>query len=365
MDVPTSAEISSRLLAWFDDAHRDMPWRKTADPYRIFIAEFLLQRTRIATGTPYYERFLRQFPDIAALARASEDEVMRAWEGLGFYRRARNLHAAAKSIVRDHGGMIPSDPQTLAALPGVGPYTAGAVASIAFGVRVPAVDGNAIRVLARLFLLRDDVARAAGRKAVQALAESTVPEARPGAFNQALMDLGATICSPRSPACGRCPLRDLCLAHGAGIQERVPVVARPRKPRAVRVAFGLVTRGERVLLVRRPSGGLLAGLWSLPGGEVPPDEDPERHLLESIRDQAGIRVRISSAWQPVSQTFSHRRWSGAIFRCSSPRGETRRQGVRWLRLCELSSLALVPSHRKALEALRADERWARFERGSH
>jgi A/G-specific adenine glycosylase len=350
MDDPSPADVRTRLLAWYDVNRRDLPWRHTQDPYRILVAEFLLQRTRIASGTPYYERFLERFPTLQDLASASLDEVLAVWEGLGFYGRARNLHAAARVVVERHRGEIPDTYEELSALPGIGPYTAGAVGSIAFGLRVPAVDGNVTRVIARLFRIREDVTAGAVRKRIAEIAARLVSPEHPGAFNQAMMELGATVCAPASPACGRCPLNRLCLARAAGEERKIPV---PRAPRGVPVAsvvFGLVAKDGRVLLVRRPRGQLLGGLWSLPGGERAGSSE-KRDLIAAIRAQTGVAVEVEAKWSRVDRTFSHRKWSGSIFRCH-PRGAPKeREAVRWVSREEALRLPLVPFHREAIEAM--------------
>ncbi len=353
MGAPNPRDVQERLLRWFDASKRDLPWRRTRDPYRILVAEYLLQRTRVVSGTPFYERFLERFPNLRALARASEDDVLRAWEGLGFYRRAKNLHAAARTIVECHGGRIPSTAAVLEALPGMGPYTAGAVASIAFGERVSAVDGNVTRVLARLYRIDGDVTRGKVRKRLQATAESLVPASRPGAFNQALMELGATVCAPSSPACPRCALEELCLARHAGVQSSLPRRIRRREPRTVSVAFGLIKSPGRILLVRRPATGLLAGLWSLPGGEIPDRVDVREELRELIREQTGLRIRVGEETARVAHTFSHRKWSGAIYGCTTSRTEAPKATARWTSLDEIHRFPLVAFHRKALESLRS------------
>ncbi len=323
-----------------------MPWRRTTDPYRILLAEYLLQRTRVATGTPYYERFLERFPDVASLASASEEEVLRAWEGLGYYRRARNLRSAAQAIVRDHGGHIPSDAATLASLPGIGPYTAGAVASIAFGEAVPAVDGNVTRVLARLFRVEEDVTSRLGRERVQEIAAGLVSPERPGPFNQALMELGSTVCTPRHPACGVCPFHAICVAREAGVESTLPRMPARRPAPSVTVSFAYVRSKGRVLLVRRGESDLLGGLWALPGGEVPPDS-----LRDLVASQTGLRVQVKEAIAPITHTFSHRRWSGAVYRCVLPARRSGSHGARWVTVPEARNLPLVPIHRKLLEEL--------------
>ncbi len=345
-------EVQARLLAWFDAGHRDMPWRRTSDPYRILVAEYLLQRTRVVSGTPYYERFLERFPDVASLAAAPEEDVLRAWEGLGFYRRARNLHAAAKAIVRDHGGRVPSDAATLATLPGIGAYTAGAVASIAFGEAVPAVDGNVTRVLSRVYRIESDVTRPVGRREIDNVARTLVPVERPGAFNQALMELGATVCLPRTPACGACPLQGICLAFGAGLQTSLPRKVRKRPPTAVHVAFAYVQARDRTLLVRRPDGALLGGLWSLPGGELERGRETADALRDMVEAQTGLRVRVLEDVARVTHTFSHRRWSGVVVRCEAGGRGRVSDAARWVDARELARLPLVPAHRTILQEIR-------------
>src|SRR5205823_2577132 len=285
---PSPVEVRTRLLAWYAANRRDLPWRRTRDPYRILVAEYLLQRTRIASGRPYYERFIARFPTARDLAAASLDDVLAVWEGLGFYGRARNLHAAARAIAERHGAQVPRSYQELLDLPGIGPYTAGAVASIAFGIPVPAVDGNVTRVIARLFRIRADVTEGVtGRRILEIAARLVSPE-DPGAFNQAMMELGATICTPTSPACDRCPLETLCLARAAGEERTIPLASRPGPPRAVPVAFALVESKGRVLLVRRERGELLAGLWALPGGEIPSRRSARKSLPEIVKAQTGV-----------------------------------------------------------------------------
>jgi len=350
MGDPSPGEVRTRLLAWYDANRRDLPWRRTRDPYRILVAEYLLQRTRIASGTPYYERFLERFPTVRDLAAAPLDDVLAVWEGLGFYGRARNLHAAAQSIVKRHRGEIPRSYDELVSLPGIGPYTAGAVASIAFGIPVPAVDGNVTRVIARLFRIRENVATGAVRRRIAEIASRLVSPERPGAFNQALMELGAAVCTPVGPSCVTCPVERFCLARAAGEERELPISPRPRSPRAVTVVFGLVTDNRRVLLVRRPRGQLLGGLWALPGGERSgPSEKAD--LKGSIRSQAGIEVRVGPRWSRVNRSFSHRKWSGSIYRCSPLRRPKRTDSVRWVLREQALRLPLVPFHRDAITAL--------------
>lgn len=351
MGDPSASEVQERLRSWYDANRRDLPWRRTRDPYRILIAEYLLQRTRIAFGTPYYERFLARFPTVRDLAASSLDDVLSVWEGLGFYRRARNLHAAAQAIVKRFGGEIPRSYDDLESLPGIGPYTAGAVASIAFGIPVPAVDGNVIRVIARLFRIRDDVTKGAALRRIAEIAARLVSPDRPGTFNQAMMELGSTVCTPTSPACERCPLEDLCLARAAGEERELPVAVQKRSAPVVPVVFALVEARGRVLLVRRPAGQLLGGLWALPGGERPAKGDERKALPAMVRDQTGVAVDVGPRWSRVDRTFSHRKWSGSIYRCTPTRRPKESETVRWASRAEALRLPLVPFHRDAIRAL--------------
>ena len=342
--------IAERLLPWYREHRRDLSFRRTKDPYAILVAEVLLQRTRIVSGLPYFERFMDRFPTVADLARASEEEVLKAWEGLGFYGRARNLHRAAKALVTDHGGKVPGTFSALRELPGIGDYTAGAVASIAFGERVPAVDGNAIRVLSRVFRLSGDLTRGDARRRLSEIAASLVPPDDPGTYNQALMELGATVCRPTAPRCPTCPLRSHCGAFLSGNPERYPQVRVRTASPVVPVAFALARRNGTVLLVRRPPGGLLAGLWALPGGEIEPGD--VRVFLRKILSRLGVDARIGGIAGAVDHTFSHRRWTGNVYRMRVSGVPRNLEGAIWASPEDLRRLPLVPFHRRFLE------RWA-------
>ena len=308
--------LRARLLAWFDEHARDLPWRRDPSPYETLVSEVMLQQTRVETVIPYYERWLARFPDVNALADAPEDDVLRAWEGLGYYSRARNLHGAARAVRERFGGALPSEYHALCELPGVGDYTAGAVASIAFGRVEPAVDGNVKRVLSRLYDLE------APRPAdLRERAAALVDPERPGDFNQALMELGATICTPRSPACPDCPVESLCLARARGTVALRPA---PRKRAAV-PSFELFTlvaldRRDRVLLRRRPATGLLANLREFPSIDLDPAADPEDQA-RAFASTLGIdSIETLDALAPVTHVFSHRieTYHPLRARCSDP-----------------------------------------------
>ena len=265
METHTPPPIAPPLLAWYDQHKRVLPWRDTGDPYKVWVSEIMLQQTRVAAVIPYYRRWMEALPDLAALAAVEEERLMKLWEGLGYYSRARNLRRAARIITEDLGGVFPDTYEALLALPGVGDYTAGAVASIAFGRPVPAVDGNVLRIAARLWAMEEDVMDLAVRKKIRAMVCALLPADRPGAFNQALMDLGATVCLPGgAPLCGGCPLASLCAARAAGTAAALPV-RRRKAPRRVEelTVYLLLSRG-RVALRRRQEGGLLGGLWEFP-----------------------------------------------------------------------------------------------------
>ncbi len=291
---PTPPELARALLAHFDATRRAMPWRETSDPYAIWVSEVMLQQTRVDTVIPYWERWLERFPTVAALAEAELDDVLKEWEGLGYYSRARNLHSAARLVRERYDGRVPDAPDTLKELPGVGEYTAGAVASIAFDVPTPAVDGNVRRVLSRLYDLEAPTAAE-----LRDLAADLVPNHRPGDFNQALMELGATVCTPRSPTCDACPLAAWCEARRLGVQELRPL-PKDRKPvpeEVVRTAVILRDDGV-VLLARRPEDGLLGGLWELPG------DDGGWHPAVAALLDAG---EADGTLEEVVHTFSHKR----------------------------------------------------------
>lgn len=279
--------VRRRLLCWYDRHARDLPWRRTpGDPYAQWVAEIMLQQTQVDTVIPYYERFMQQFPDVATLARATGDRLMRCWQGLGYYRRAENLHRAAALIVAD-GGNMPHTVDALRALPGVGRYTAGAVASIACGARTAAVDGNVARVLCRLFNITETVSEPGTIRRLWSLAESLLPARRCGDFNQAWMDLGAAVCTPTAPRCARCPLETLCAARKTGNPAALPRKPRARPVPEIRHVAAVIRNRTAYLMTRRPPGGLWSGLWEFPNRVVPPRQAP-RTVLRRILTRFGV-----------------------------------------------------------------------------
>ncbi len=351
-----STSFPTCLLAWFAANARDLPWRRERTPYRVWLAEVMLQQTQADAVVPYYERFLARFPTIQALAAAPSEDVLKAWEGLGYYARARNLHVAAQKIVTEHGGELPDTFEGLLALPGVGRYTAGAVASLAFGRDVAAVDGNARRVLARIFAVREDVSRPAAQRELEALATSLLPPGRAGDFNEALMELGATLCTPRVPRCGDCPLRDLCRAYAQGEQESLPVRRPRRKIPHYDVTAAVITHDGFVLVTQRHADDMLGGLWEFPGGKCEEGETLQECLAREIREELGIEIEVGEPLVVVEHAYSHFRITLHAFLCRSVAGEPRCldcAAFRWATLTELDALPMSVADRKVASALQA------------
>lgn len=324
----------------------------------MLVSEAMLQQTQVATVVPYFLRFMDRFPDVAALASADEGEVLRLWQGLGYYSRARRLHAAAKVIVEQHDGRVPGTVAELMAMPGVGRYSAGAVASIAFGVRAPILDGNATRVLARLFLVRVPVEEIQTRRRLWALAAAVVPEDRPGDFNQAVMELGATVCLPVNqggPQCLVCPVSAVCEARLAGVQDRVPVTTPKRATKAVEHHVLAVRRRGQVLFEQRPGEGLWANMWQLPTLEVEAGDavDAER-LLGWARERLGLAVDSPRVVREFDHHTTHRRIHWRVWRCDVTGGRLRRGGGQWRRADDVNDLPLANPQHKALRAVREE-----------
>ncbi len=306
MNDPETGAWVPALLEWYDRTRRALPWRmEHPDPYAVWVAEVMLQQTRTDTVRPYFQRWMRRFPTVQALAQATPEEVLALWEGLGYYRRALHLLEAARRIVREYQGRLPQDPETLQTLPGIGPYIARAIASIAYGRDVAVLDGNVKRVLARLFALDARIDRTAGERRLWDLAQTYLPRGRAAAYNQALMDLGATVCLPRNPRCPECPIRAWCRAYASGTPERWPRRAARRKTPHYTVVAGVIRRGEAVLLARRPEGGLLGGLWEFPGGKVEPGESLEQALVRELREELALEVKVGAAIGTYRHAYSH------------------------------------------------------------
>ncbi|MYH10319.1 MAG: A/G-specific adenine glycosylase [Gemmatimonadales bacterium] len=345
---PDAAAVTAPLLKWFDARQRDdIAWRGERDPYAILVAEVMAQQTRVETAAPYHRRFMDRFPDVWTLAEAEEDEVLGLWEGLGYYARARNLRRAARRVVSEYGGRIPRAVSELRTLPGVGPYTAGAVASVAFGLPEPAVDGNARRVLSRLGDLETASPPELERAARALLAAD--PE-RPGDVNQALMDLGSAVCTPRRPRCGACPLSNRCLALRRGtVGERPRRKTRARSPERVEAA-AIVRRGGRVLVLRRPSDGLLGGLWDFPSVGLPSSTPPAPALTRVLREGFGLDCRVGEEIRVLRHAFSHFRLRLTVHGARWRSGEvTNPRPHRWIDRGEFGDLAFPAYLRRLID----------------
>jgi A/G-specific adenine glycosylase len=348
----TLARIRRRLLSWYDQHRRDLPWRRTRDPYAVWVSEVMLQQTQAATVIPYYERFMRRFPGVRALARARLDEVLGLWAGLGYYARARHLHAAAREIVAAFGGRLPGNAADLRRLPGMGPYSAGAVASIAFGEPEPVVDGNVTRVLARLLKLEGDVRRGRGARRVWEAARRLLPRSRCGDFNQAMMELGATVCLRGAGArCAACPLLGDCRAAAEGRVAVLP--ARPSRPpkRRETLVVAAVGCGGRYLVTRRPTGARWGGLWELPTAACPAGRT-RAAASRLARDLAGLDGGIDlRRFCRLEVHLTHRELSVHCYH-GEVAGRGRRKAGRWLGLGRMASVPMSTAMRRVVAALR-------------
>jgi A/G-specific adenine glycosylase len=343
------SKFTGYLMKWYDENKRSLPWRGYGSPYAVWVSEIMLQQTRVEAVIPYFQRWMERFPDIAALANASEREVLHQWEGLGYYARARNLRRAAQIVERQHDGQLPSDVEVLRALPGIGRYTAGAIASIAFGLDEAALDGNIRRVLARVFDVSEPARSPAGEKILWQLASKHLPKGRAGDYNQAIMDLGATICVPARPRCPICPVRAVCLARKLGIQEQRPVLLTNKiSPHYVYVAVVIVRRG-RVLLAQRPSNGLLGGMWEFPNGRV--ERVPAKNIAKTIRKLYDVEVQPDEPLCVVRHGYSHFTVEVHAFRCSAA-DVPKRRNLQWALISALGDFPMGRIDRQIAGKLR-------------
>lgn len=292
------------LITWYSKIKRDLPWRVNQDPYRVWVSEIMLQQTQVDTVIPYFNRFMERFPTVYDLANADEQEVLKSWEGLGYYSRARNLHTAVKEVVAEYGGQVPSERNELKKLKGIGPYTLGAILSIAFDTPEPAVDGNVMRVMSRVLHIEEDIAKPKTKKIFDDVVREVISHDDPSSFNQGLMELGALICTPQKPECGECPVREHCLAYEYGNQTDLPIKSKKKKQKTTEF-YGLVIQNDQgeFLIQKRPEEGLLANLWEFP---LMPREEPS--IVDWFKEHYGAEIKVNSKGETVKHVFSHVIW---------------------------------------------------------
>ncbi len=349
--------IGAAMLKWYEVHARDFPWRRTDDPYAIWVSEIMLQQTQAGTMVDYYERFLQRFPDVRRLARAPLDRVLKVWEGLGYYSRARNLHQAAKVVVADYEGELPGTVDELRTLPGIGRYTAGAMASIAFGRDEPVLDGNVMRVLSRLFRVREEVKKTKVQKRMWDWAGQLVPAGYAGEFNQGMMELGATVCRPKLPNCEICPVVKFCLAAKHGEQDRIPVKKKKKPIPHYTIAAGVVWKRGRILIDQRKADGLLGGLWEFPGGKRQKNEPLVDTVKREIKEELDIEIEVVQRMGVVKHAYSHFRITLHVFECRYVAGQVRAIGCddwKWIWPGDLERYAFPTANRKIIRMLMSE-----------
>ncbi len=347
------------LLDWYGENARELPWRSHISPYRTWVSEIMLQQTQVETVIPYFTSWMERFPDIDTLAAADEQDVLALWEGLGYYSRARNLHRAAQHVRDNYQGRLPETAAELQKLPGIGPYTAAAIASIAFGEDVAAVDGNIRRVLARLFDVREPARSPLGERQLGELAQVHLSSGRAGDYNQALMDLGALICKPQNPHCEFCPIAKGCLARQLGVQEARPVKLPRKKTPHLTVTAAVIQRDGRVLIAQRPSAGLLGGMWEFSGGTLEEgDPDLAACLQREIREELGVDVKVGQPFGVYKHAYTHFKITLHAFLCALPDGEypqpLENQALTWAAVGELSDYPMGKVDRQIATRLKKE-----------
>ena len=349
-----SETVRQQLLAWYARHRRRLPWRETSDPYAIWVSEVMLQQTRVETAIAYYLRFLERFPTVQQLAEADIQEVLKLWEGLGYYSRARNLHRAAKIVVSRFNGTVPADRVDFQSLPGVGDYIAAAVLSIAFGKVLPVVDGNVKRVLARLLEMDAPVNRSGSHKIFQKPASQLICPDSPADFNQAVMELGALVCRPKNPLCADCPLSEGCRAYRHGRTNQYPKRDPSRKIPHRRVSIGVILKKEKLLVVQRPMEGFLGGLWEFPAVSADGGSAAEGDFTDRLREEIGLQVAVERRLTRIKHAYSHFRLTGDVYLCRHSSGRVRLKSARshrWVTFGKLADLPLHKANHKFMDAL--------------
>lgn len=344
-----------QLTNWYEKNKRDLPWRHTRDIYAVWVSETMLQQTQVETVIPYYLRFLSAYPDVKTLAGSTEQEVLKMWQGLGYYSRARNLFRAAQIIEREYHGAIPDHPGRFSSLPGVGPYITAAVLSITRNLPLPAVDGNVLRVFARYKALDMDIRQNATRRFICEELSEIIPCQDPGTFNQSIMELGATICTPRNPLCGRCPLAGTCQALYQQKTGHYPVKSpKPAIPE-FRVSVAVILRYNRFFIQKRPSKGHLGGLWEFPGGKANSGETDEQALLRECREELGVRLNIREKLSTIKHAYTHFKIELSFFACELPEGGTIKTGNphQWITVQDIGDYPFPSANHKFFPILKS------------
>lgn len=346
--------IQRNLLRWFRANARDLPWRRTNDPYAVWVSEIMLQRTQVATVIDYYNRFMKRFPTVEKLARAKQDAVLKLWEGLGYYSRGRNLHKAAKTIVKDYNGQLPDTVENLQKIPGIGRYTAGAIASIAFNKPAPILDGNVTRVLCRLFCIDTNPKDTATKNQLWELADTLVHTQHPGDFNEAMMELGAMVCTPQNPVCPKCPLRNHCQAKKTGQQHDLPVKQKQAPLPHYTIVVGVVFKNGKILIDKRKQNALLGGLWEFPGGKKKKSESFKAAVAREVKEETGIEIEVGKRLCIVKHTYSHFKITLHAYLCEYKSGTEKPIGcnaVKWIVSENLTKYAFPAANVKIIQIL--------------
>lgn len=332
-----------------------MPWRDCGDPYKIWLSEIMLQQTRVGQATPYFERFIKHFPTVYDLAEADQQDVLKVWEGLGYYSRARHLHSAARTVVEKFDGKVPDTWDKITELKGVGPYTASAILSIAFQKKYAVVDGNVIRVLSRHHGIEDDVRSSKTKNMIQEIADEFISEDRPGDFNQAIMELGATVCTPSNPECGECPLKTGCIAHQTVKTEEIPYKSPAKKRPHHHIGVGIIlNEDDEVLIALRPEDAMLGGLWEFPGGKQKENEEMEDTVIRELREELGVEVTVDKPFMKLNHAYSHFKITLHAYLCKLQNGTPEPQSsqqVRWISIEELGDYPFPKANRRLTEKL--------------
>lgn len=354
------AQFAKQILNWYTDHRREMPWRETKDPYKIWISEIMLQQTRVDQAWPYFENFITQFPTVFDLARAPQQQVLKAWEGLGYYSRARNLHAASKMIVEDFEGKLPEEYDEIIKLKGIGPYTAAAITSIAFGKPNAVVDGNVIRVITRYYGIEEDVRKTGTTKQVQTHVNELISHEQPAEFNQGLMEIGSVVCTPTKPKCEECPISVGCVANKMAKTDSIPYKSPAKKKPHKHIGVGIIERENgKVLIALRPENVMLGGLWEFPGGKQEEGESIQQTVERELQEELGVEVHAYKEFMSLKHVYSHFSITLHAWNCKLFSGEPKpksSQEIRWVDITELEEYPFPKANKQLTEKLIADSK---------